>query len=149
MSESRSQSDAQTRTNGSRLPSRNRTPPLEIELLDSLNEHPRDPAHEALTACLAEMRGKMVAWSRDFDTLLKELVENPEDAMIGHLVIPQSKSSLRLQTLERYLPTFLKGLAAFHLDGPKMHEYVRLTFARNESVTLCVVEPLDCPGNCI
>ena len=60
------------------------------------------------------MRGKMVAWSQDFDALLKELVENPEDAMIGQLVIPQSKSSLRLQTLERYLPTLLRLSGAIH-----------------------------------
>lgn len=114
MSQSRLKGNTRTQTNGSRLPSRKQTPQARVELLDSPNGRARDSSHKELSACLAETRGKMLAWSRDFDALLRELVENPEDAMIGQLVIPQSKTSVRLQTLERYLPTFLRLNGAIH-----------------------------------
>ena len=40
------------------------------------------------------------------------------------------------------LVAFLKAFVAFTLDGAVVHEYVGATFAAEESIALCVVEPL-------
>jgi hypothetical protein len=50
---------------------------------------------------------------------------------------------------ELHLLPFFQSLAPVHLDGSKMDEHVALTFARYETVSFRIVEPLHDPDNCI
>src|SRR5512134_192608 len=50
---------------------------------------------------------------------------------------------------ELHLLSFLEGLAPIHLDGAKMDEYIAFTFPRDETETLCIVEPLHGSRNLI
>ena len=60
---------------------------------------------------------------------------NPKD-LIG------LRSLSALYDVELDLVTFFKALVTFTLDGAVVHEYVGTAFTAEESIALCVVEPL-------
>ena len=51
---------------------------------------------------------------------------------------------LRLQLRLLYFLSFIQGLETFHVEAGVVYEYIVALLVRNESVTLLVVEPLNC-----